>query len=83
LPDTSLRRQQRAWYCYDFANSAFASTVVTLFLGPWLTVLAKAGADAGGFIYPLGIPVDARSYWGYLISLSVLSQVFCLSLIHI
>jgi UMF1 family MFS transporter len=78
LPDTSLRRQQRAWYCYDFANSAFASTVVTLFLGPWLTVLAKAGADAGGFIYPLGIPVDARSYWGYLISLSVLSQVFLL-----
>jgi UMF1 family MFS transporter len=78
LPDTSLRRQQRAWYFYDFANSAFASTVVTLFLGPWLTVLAKAGADAGGFIHPLGIPVDARSYWGYLISLSVLSQVFCL-----
>lgn len=78
MPDTSLRRQQRAWYCYDFANSAFASTVVTLFLGPWLTVLAKAGADAGGFIYPLGIPVDARSYWGYLISLSVLSQVFLL-----
>lgn len=78
MPDTSLRRQQRAWYCYDFANSAFASTVVTLFLGPWLTVLAKAGADASGFIYPLGIPVDARSYWGYLISLSVLSQVFLL-----
>ncbi len=78
MPGTDLRRQQRAWYCYDFANSAFASTVVTLFLGPWLTVLAKAGADAGGFIYPLGIPVDARSYWGYLISLSVLSQVFCL-----
>ena len=78
MPDISLRRQQRAWYCYDFANSAFASTVVTLFLGPWLTVLAKAGADAGGFIHPLGIPVDARSYWGYLISLSVLSQVFLL-----
>jgi UMF1 family MFS transporter len=77
LPDNS-RRQQRAWYFYDFANSAFASTVVTLFLGPWLTVLAKAGSDASGFIYPLGIPVDARSYWGYLISLSVLSQVFFL-----
>ncbi len=78
MQDTNLRRQQRSWYCYDFANSAFSSTVVTLFLGPWLTVLARAGADASGFIYPLGIPVDARSYWGYLISLSVLSQVFFL-----
>jgi len=75
LPGISLRHQQRAWYFYDFANSAFNSTVVTLFLGPWLTVLAKAGAGANGLIYPLGIPVDPRSYWGYLISLSVLSQV--------
>ena len=55
MPDNSHRRQQRAWYFYDFANSAFSSTVVTLFLGPWLTVLARAGADASGFIYPLGI----------------------------
>lgn len=78
MAGNSLRKQQHAWYFYDFANSAFASTVVTLFLGPWLTVLAKAGADSDGFIYPLGIPIDARSYWGYLISLSVLSQVICL-----
>jgi len=74
-------REQRAWYMYDFANSAFASTVVTLFLGPYLTSLAKSAADASGFIYPLGIQVDARSYWSYLISLSVLSQVFCLPLL--
>jgi UMF1 family MFS transporter len=75
------RREQRAWFAYDFANSAFASTVVTLFLGPYLTSLAKSAADASGIIYPLGIPVDARSYWSYLISLSVLSQVFCLPLL--
>lgn len=80
-PEALKRRAQRAWYFYDFANSAFASTVITLFLGPWLTVLAKAGADGRGFIYPLGIPVDARSYWGYLISLSVLSQVFLLPMV--
>jgi MFS transporter, UMF1 family len=74
-------REQRGWYFYDFANSAFASTVVTLFLGPWLTVLARNAADANGFIYPLGFAVDARSYWSYLISLSVLSQVFFLPVI--
>jgi UMF1 family MFS transporter len=70
--------EQRAWYLYDFANSAYSSTVVTLFLGPWLTNLAKGAADANGFIHPLGIPVDARSYWSYLIALSVLTQVFLL-----
>ncbi len=66
---------------YDFANSAFASTVVTLFLGPYLTALAKSAADAGGHIYPLGIQVDPRSYWSYLISLSVLSQVIFLPML--
>lgn len=77
---TCSRREQRAWYMYDFANSAFSSTVVTLFLGPYLTALAKAAADEAGRVYPLGIPVDARSYWSYLISLSVLSQVALLPL---
>ena len=74
-------REQRGWYFYDFANSAFASTVVTLFLGPWLTVLAKNAADPAGLIYPFGIPVDARSYWSYLIAVSVFSQVIFLPMI--
>jgi len=71
-------REQRGWYLYDWANSAFATTGVALFLGPYLTVLAKAGADARGMIHPLGIPVDARSYWSYLVSLSVMLQVLFL-----
>jgi UMF1 family MFS transporter len=75
------KREQRGWYFYDWANSAFASTVVTLFFGPYITSIAKAGADAAGNIYPLGIQVDARSYWGYLVSLSVVTQVIVLPLL--
>jgi UMF1 family MFS transporter len=74
-------REQRGWYLYDWANSAFATTVVTLFLGPYLTALAKAGADARGMIHPLGIPLDARSYWSYIVSLSVILQVLVLPLV--
>lgn len=74
-------REQRGWYFYDFANSAFSSTVVTLFLGPYLTVLAKAGAASDGFIHPLGIPIEPRSWWGYMVSLSVLTQVVALPLL--
>src|ERR1700722_16060564 len=72
------KREQRGWYMYDFANSTFASTVVTLFLGPYLTALAKAAAGADGRVHPLGIPVDPRSWWGYLISVSVVTQIFAL-----
>ena len=72
------KREQRGWYMYDWANSTFASTVVTLFLGPYLTALAKAAAGPDGRVHPLGIPVDPRSWWGYLISISVITQIFTL-----
>ncbi len=78
IPAPYSKREQRGWYFYDWANSAFSTTVVTLFLGPYLTALAKAGANSEGYIFPLGIAVDARAYWGYVVSLSVLSQVICL-----
>jgi MFS transporter, UMF1 family len=74
-------REQRGWYLYDWANSAFATTVIALFLGPYITALAKAAADAQGFIHPLGIKIDARSYWSYLISLSVILQVLFLPIV--
>jgi len=66
---------------YDWANSTFATTVVTLFLGPYLTALAKAGAGADGMIHPAGIAVDPRSWWSYLVSVSVMSQVVVLPIL--
>jgi MFS transporter, UMF1 family len=78
---TSLVREQRAWYFYDWANSAYASTVVTLFLGPYLTGIAKAGAGPDGYIHLFSLHIDPRSLWGYLVSLSVLSQVLVLPLV--
>ncbi|WP_238325850.1 MFS transporter [Bryobacter aggregatus] len=73
--------EQRAWYSYDFGNSAFSSTVVTLFLGPYLTSLAKAAAGPDGDIHPFGISVDPRALWSYLIALSVVLQVLFLPLV--
>jgi UMF1 family MFS transporter len=75
------KHEQRGWYMYDWANSTFASTVVTLFLGPYLTALAKAAAGADGRVHPLGVPVDPRSWWGYLIALSVVTQIFTLPIV--
>ena len=75
------RREQTGWYFYDWANSVFSTTVDTLFLGPYLTLVAKAAAGPDGFIYPFGIKVEPRSYWGYLVSLSVLTQVIAMPVI--
>src|SRR4029077_3252485 len=74
-------REQRGWYLYDWANSTYATSVLLVFLGPYLTALAKAAADAKGFIYPFGIPVDARSLYPYLISISVAGQVLFLPVV--
>jgi len=73
--------EQRGWYLYDWANSAFATTVVTLFLGPYLTSLAKAAAGTDGLVHPLGIPVDPRSFWSYAIGISVGAQILSLPVI--
>lgn len=72
------RREQWAWYVYDWANSAFPTTVVTLFFGPYLTVLAKNAAGEDGRLELLGVEIAAESVWSYLISLSVLTQVIAL-----
>ena len=71
-------KEQRGWYIYDWANSVFSTTVVTLFFGPYITSIARHAADAQGNVYPFGITVDHRAYYGYLISLSVFLQIFLL-----
>lgn len=77
----SNRREQVGWYFYDWANSAFSTTVVTVFLGPYLTAVAQAAADANNYIYPLGIPVYADSFFPYIVSLSVGLQVLFLPIL--
>jgi MFS transporter, UMF1 family len=75
------RRELFGWYIYDWANSAFYTTVVTVFLGPYLTTVAQSAADADGFIYPLGIKVAAGAFFSYVVSLSVFFQMIFLPLL--
>ncbi|GGL12239.1 MFS transporter [Mangrovihabitans endophyticus] len=82
---TRLRRERTGWYFYDWANSAFATTVITVFLGPFLTSITKQAAgcavdadDCTARVHPLGIAVAAGSYFPYLVSLSVLLTVVIL-----
>lgn len=70
------RREQRGWYVYDWACSVYSTSVLTVFLGPYLTSVAKAAADADGFVHPLGIPLRAGSFFAYCVSASVILSIF-------
>lgn len=74
------RREQHGWYFYDWACSVYSTSVLTVFLGPYLTAVAKHAADADGFVHPLGIPVRAGSFFAYAVSASVLVSIFVMPL---
>ncbi|MFD4657260.1 MFS transporter [Kitasatospora sp. NPDC058444] len=66
---------QFGWYVNEWAAAAFSSTVLTVFLGPYLTGITKDAADAAGDVHPLGLSVPAGSFYPYTVSLSVLVSV--------
>ncbi|MFF4747530.1 MFS transporter [Streptomyces sp. NPDC001268] len=75
------RREQRGWYFYDFACSVYSTSVLTVFLGPYLTAVAKSAADPDGFVHPLGIPVRAGSVFPYAVSVSVVVAVLLMPMV--
>ncbi|MFF7750666.1 MFS transporter [Streptomyces sp. NPDC007971] len=77
----ALRREQRGWYVYDWACSVYSTSVLTVFLGPYLTAVAEKAADADGYVHPLGIPVRAGSFFAYSVSLSVILAVVIMPLV--
>jgi UMF1 family MFS transporter len=81
LPPSSTRRERVGWYFYDWANSAFATTVVTVFLGPYLTSIAENAVGDHGDVHVAGIPIAAGSLFAYTVSVSVLLQVFVLPVV--
>ncbi|MEV7970879.1 MFS transporter [Sphaerisporangium sp. NPDC088356] len=75
LPETR-KREQRGWYWYDFANSGFQTTVITVFLGPYLTTLAeKAAGGEEGFVGFLGFDFRAKAYFSAIVTISVVLQI--------
>jgi UMF1 family MFS transporter len=66
---------------YDWANSAFSTTVIALFIGPYLTSIAENSADASGLISIWGLDIRPGSLYPYAISFSVLMQVFILPIV--
>jgi len=77
------KRETFGWAMYDWANSAFSTTVGTVFLGPYLASLATEAAKS----YPDGmarlgaIPIAPDSFLPYCVSFSVGMQVLFLPIL--
>ncbi len=82
-PPINDKREIFGWAMYDWANSAFSTTVATVFLGPYLASLISKAAEAypDGMARLAGIPIAPDSFFPYCISLSVGLQVFFLPIL--
>ncbi|GGO06501.1 MFS transporter [Microbispora bryophytorum] len=76
------RREQRGWYWYDWADSAFQTTVLTVFLGPYLTSVATTAAGGeDGFVAFLGLDLRPKAYFTALVTISVLLQIVIMPIV--
>ncbi len=77
------KREIFGWAMYDWANSAFSTTVGTVFLGPYVASLAAAAAkgDPNGLARLGGIGIAPDSFFPYCISISVVLQVLFLPIV--
>lgn len=77
---------QRAWYWYDWANSAYVTTTLTVLMAPYLTVIAKKAAcptlpsDVACHtnLHVIGIPVDPGSLVFYVLTVSTIVSAIVL-----
>ncbi|MCO6510579.1 MAG: MFS transporter [Aridibacter famidurans] len=83
VPKKNDRREIFGWLMYDWANSAFYTTVISVLLGPYLTALAQNDVGMNGVVFRLGWlgSVTAESLVPYSLAISVVSQVLFLPLL--
>jgi len=88
LDGSSSAREQRGWMYYDWANSVFQTSVITVFLSLYLTGVARADAEASGQrcetalvdcdVSFLGLQIPAGSVFPYLLSIATVVQLLVL-----
>ena len=82
-------KEQRAWYWYDWANSAYVTTTATVLMGPYLTHVATQGVCPGieddtactTNLDVLGIPISPGSVYAYTVTLATIVSALFLVLI--
>ena len=90
LSPLERRREQRAWYWYDWANSAYVTTTATVLFAPYLTSVAEQAAC--GFagtsdhkctenLSVLGLSVSPGSLVFYVVTLATITSALVLPIV--
>ncbi len=83
----SLRREQKAWYWYDWANSAYYTTILTVLFAPYMITVAGRAAGCGDVdpcnktVSLLGLDVSVGSLPFYLTSFATIFSAFVLPIV--
>ena len=72
------KREIRGWMMYDWANSAFSTTVVTALLGPYILALAESSSTP---LTIAGMQIQPAAIFPFSASLSVILQVVLLPIL--
>lgn len=89
LEPIARREEQKAWSWYDWANSAYFTTIGTVFFGPWMIHIAKAastncvgqGKDCIETVPFLGLNLAAGGLPGYIVAAATVVSAILLPII--
>ncbi|MCW2795729.1 MFS transporter [Nocardioides sp.] len=89
LEPLNRAREQRAWNWYDWANSAFYTTILTVLFGPFMITVAGKAAGCGSdpddtctqTVNVLGLHLAAGSLPSYLTSFATILSAFLLPVV--
>jgi MFS transporter, UMF1 family len=90
LSPLARRKEQRAWYWYDWANSAYVTTVATVLFAPYLTSVAETAAcGAPGTVEApcrtdlsvLGLAISPGSLVFYVVTIATIFSALVLPVV--
>ncbi len=90
LPPLDRGREQRSWYWYDWANSAYVTTTAAVLFAPYLTTVAAraAGCEVGedapdctATLTILGLGISPESLVFYLVTVATLLSALVLPVV--
>jgi len=81
--DKNNPREIFGWKMYDWANSAFSTTIVGALFGPYLTEITQTAVGENGVVVSLGAlgAITSKSFFPTCVSVAVFLQIFLLPIL--
>src|SRR4030095_16669809 len=83
ITDKNNPREVFGWKVYDWANSAFSTTIVGALFGPYLTEITQQTVGENGVVVALGPlgAITAKSFFPTCVTAALILQIFLLPIL--